>query len=486
MCTNCRHIYNPYSRKVVLVKCGKCDACKQERASRSAVRIRNNVSHGTIALFVTLTYTNDYIPFVRRSDLKKNLVDLPVYRNCDCRYVYDRHSGLTRLVKDRKEHVVSYVDASEIVDKNTFHYKSINGLANDCISVNWFPDVQDFYKRLRINLSRHYNYEKYFSFFACVEYGGHTYRAHSHHLLFIPREDETIFRSAVLESWPYADRHRTAKFIEVARDAANYVASYVNSNTSLLPLLQNDKFKQKHSSSKNFGCFLECFSLPKILEKIDQGDLVYYRGKKFDGQSSTVAVPIPKYILHRYFPICKGFSWLDTSQLRSILLSPASVGDVLTDFEYKVNFDGKLIPVVRCCKLINPVYHFTPKDTYKIFVRLENCYQRFHRETGLSRYDYMLYYLRVWPIYYSNLHRLLHEDSLERGIDYSDFYENGNEIMEHRDIAPTLSNFKTLTIDPNKRIDIVQKTNLFKSLYSRLNKQRKVTNYVMTNIGYDV
>ena len=61
MCTNSRFIWNPYARKKILVKCGKCDACKQEKALARSTRIRNNVTSGTIALFITLTYTNDYL-----------------------------------------------------------------------------------------------------------------------------------------------------------------------------------------------------------------------------------------------------------------------------------------------------------------------------------------------------------------------------------------------------------------------------------------
>ena len=79
MCTHCRYVFNRYSRRHVLVKCGKCDACKQEKAIARANRIRNNLTYGKIALFITLTYANDYVPFVYRSDLI-GYGDLNVYR----------------------------------------------------------------------------------------------------------------------------------------------------------------------------------------------------------------------------------------------------------------------------------------------------------------------------------------------------------------------------------------------------------------------
>lgn len=484
MCTNCRQIWNPYARKKILVRCGKCDACKQEKALKRSVRIRNNVSDSTIALFITLTYTNDYLPYIRKSDLTKTAVEIPVYRNADCRFTYDRHSRLHKFVKTPGTRIIDKVDISALQDRRLGLYHKVTGMDSDCVSVNRFQDFQDFFKRLRINLSRHHNYDKYFSFFQVAEYGGHTYRSHAHALLFIPREDETVFRSAILESWPYADKARTAKFIEIARDAASYVSSYVNSHTDLQPLMSLDKFKQKHSASKNFGCMLDCFQLPKILQKIDSGNLVYNRRVKYDGTTSTVSVPIPCYVLNRYFPKCKGFSWLAASQLRSILLCPSKVGDILTEYSYNCKFNDRLIPVERCTKLENPIYHYTPKETYQIYVRLENCYKRFHKETGLSRYDYALYYERCWSVYYSMLEKMMHDEELQ--IDYSDFYENANEVVENPAIAPTLSNFKNLTLDPNKRIDIVCKTDHFRTLYSRLSKQKDVTNYVMSLMKLDV
>ena len=105
MCTNSRFIWNPYARKKILVKCGKCDACKQEKALARSTRIRNNVTSGTIALFITLTYTNDYVPYVKKSDLFSKPVDLPVYRRCRIREIYDRHSDIVTFRKYPGEYV---------------------------------------------------------------------------------------------------------------------------------------------------------------------------------------------------------------------------------------------------------------------------------------------------------------------------------------------------------------------------------------------
>lgn len=501
MCTHGRYVFNRYSRRKVFVRCGKCEACRQEKANRSVTRIKNNMTDGMISLFITLTYANDYVPFVYRSDFV-GYGDLNVYRRSDIRYVFDRYNGL-RLKKDDGIRCIGQVDQFEIdcTDVNSLH--KLNGLSDDYIGVCWYPDVQDFYKRLRQILIRDYYVTNKFSYFTCSEYGSCSQRPHFHALLFIKRDDETAFRSAILKAWPYADKTRTAKYIEVARDAAGYVASYVAGNSSIHEVLQADKFKQKYSSSKDFGAVLDCFSLRSILQKVDKRDLQYYCTKKYDGESTVASLPIPLYILHRYFPVCKGFGWLAASQLRAILLDPQKVGDILTDVDictlykrdiYDYSFcshslvHGSIIvhhvPIRRSCKLINPVYHYTSKETYKIYVRLENAYQRFHNETGLSRYDYAFYYERIYPIYHSMILRLSHED-ISMIDEYTDFYENALEVFENCSIAPTLINLP-LQLDPNQRKDVLLKSYNLTRLYYLKDKQKHVTNYVMVENDHNV
>lgn len=487
MCTNCRYIYNHYSRRKVLVKCGKCDSCKQEKACKRSNRIRNNFSFGTIALFVTLTYTNDFVPYVNRGELDAARLSLSVYRKCTGRYVYSLKNGLSF----KKERSISIVDDVPLFDFDKYThnhlYKSLRGLSDDCIGVCYYPDIQNFFKRLRQILIRHYNYEKSFSYFCCSELGGYSYRPHFHALIFLPSVDEKIFRSAICEAWPYADRRRTAKFIEVARNAASYVSSYVNSNFDLLPLMQNDYFRPKHSQSKNFGVVLDCFKLSEILRKIDSGDLVYYREAKFDGVNTSLALPIPLYVLYRYFPICKGFGWLSSCQLRSILLCPESISDYLGDYSYIGRLDHSSVcytfPVCVHNVIDNPLYRFSPHETYSLYVRLENCFQRFHTETGLSRYDYAHYYLRCYTVYKSMILKMSFEDI--NYDDFTDFYENALDVHFDPDIAPTLSNLHNLCLNPNDRSDVVVSTIHYKSLYHRLTKQKDVTNYCLSNV-YDL
>ena len=492
MCTHLRRIFNPYSRRSILVPCGKCDACLQEKACKRSNRIRNNITPDKIALFCTLTYTNDYVPYILRSDLYGDNGDINVYRNASCRFTYSRHDHRYSFKKDSGCRPIDKVfvpfenRCCSVYDNTITRYQGLIGLGKEYIGVPYYKDLQLFYKRLRQILNRHYDYKKQFSYFSCSELGGHTYRPHFHSLIFIDPEDEKIFRNAILEAWPYADKCRTQKYIELARDAASYVSSYVNCHLDVLPLFEVPVFKPSHSASKDFGVVLDCFSLSSIVRKIDSGDLHYYRRQKFDGETDVLSVPVPEYVINRYFPKFKGSSWLTSSQLSCVLSSPERIAEVFCDgsrgFLHKES--GKIIPFQVSSKIDNPLYDFSPKETYRIYVRLKNCLDRFIRETGLNNLDYALYYQKAWSLHQQSSIK----DSLmniQEYNDWSDYYENANDVVAGLCSAPTLFDL-SLQCDPNARKDIVDKSNNFKVLFHKLDKQKKVTNYCMSRMGHHV
>ena len=76
MCTHSKYVYNKYTRRKVLVPCGRCEACQQKKAALRANRIRNNVSNGYIALFITLTYKNEFVPYILPYSEHENMENL--------------------------------------------------------------------------------------------------------------------------------------------------------------------------------------------------------------------------------------------------------------------------------------------------------------------------------------------------------------------------------------------------------------------------
>lgn len=464
MCTNQRYIYNRYSRKSVLVPCGKCPACQQEKACRRSTRIRNNVTDGTITLFVTLTYLNMFIPYIRKSDLISDDLEVPVYRDSNIRYTFSRQNGLSQKIYSDVE-VIQKVYIPEYIrtDSSVRDLFSLRKADSDKVGVCLTSDFQKFIKRLSMYLKRKYNYEAKYSYFYCSELGSASHRPHFHALFFIRKDDEEIFRRALVACWPYADSNRTQKYVEVARDAASYVSSYVAGSSRLPEIMQIPLFKPTHNYSKHFGLVLDCFNLRSLLSQVDRGTLYYNRPQKFDGESSVVRVPIPVYVVNRYFPKHKGFGWLAASDIQRFLIAPERLRSVLSTIE-------------------NPLYKFTDSEIHKIHVNLENCYKYFHKETGLGRFDYAYYYIRIWSLHFSITLR----DSYEDVLDFSDFYTNFNDLKHEIVHAPTLSDLTDYECNPNRLSFVVENSAKMTNLFYKLDKQKKVTNYCMASNGHNV
>lgn len=97
MCTNLRFITNPYlpaHHGKIAVKCGSCPACQQSAASKRTSRIRlNSQIDGLFGLFVTLSYDNASLPYIKQDDIPFDVdfdtpVSVPVYRDSSAYYNY--------------------------------------------------------------------------------------------------------------------------------------------------------------------------------------------------------------------------------------------------------------------------------------------------------------------------------------------------------------------------------------------------------------
>lgn len=493
MCQFRRYVRNPHTGQYLLTDCGKCPSCQQKKAARRATRIRNN-GNGNLCLFVTLTYDNAGVPYFELKDLvdqvnsrvsvgidgrkyfKQNSLDdvhIPIYRNCTARRV---RSSADYVFSSRrsfgKVEIADYQpNFSDITDYDLF-LKSLNrfrGLKHmrQRVGVCYYPDLQMFMKRLRQNLKRVYGFTKDFQTFQCSEYGGYSHRPHFHLLMFIPWEAEATFRSAIVESWPFGNKFKGGRFIEIARNAASYVASYVNGNNSLSPLLEGTEFEQKHSYSKSFGIGLDVFQLPQILEKVRNRSLFYTSERNVDGKTVLSDVPIPKYVINRYFPLFKGFSNLNTSEISECLECPEKL-------LYKYNLD------------------YTPDDLHKVQVRLAHCYQYYNSLFDRPFSDFIIDYNETWSAWRSYV--LQHSyDIVSDPIDWLSFFDNGG-ILNYRHISPSLTDYLDTRLeryyfnfDPTNVLGLRKEDSYLENLYYKKSKYKAAVNHVMSEgLGLDV
>lgn len=489
-CLTPNRVYVRAQHRYIMSPCGHCQACQQAKSDARAARIRYTPAKGQITVFVTLTYSNEYVPYIRTGDLFLNQEnnEVPVYRNYDGRYNRLGSDYRFGFVRHRNTSPIGYlyglhVSASDFYKKNVNSLRHLAKMPSDCVGVCWYKDVQDYQKRLRQILKRHYNYEKSYKYFCCSEYGSRSHRPHFHLLYIIDAGDFELLRSAICEAWPFADTERTKQYIEIAFDAASYVSSYV-AGCMDLPTVFQSCVKPKHSYSHDFGIGLSSFSAEAIKEAYERRDYTFVVRRNVGGVPTDVRVPIPRYVLSRYFPKCKGYSRLSIDSLDCIARCPAKI---LTIPEFEI-------------------LAYSVKDFVHNMVMLENAYQKFHRLTGINRYDYARLYSTIWSSYSCFLIKYGLEQ-IEHPLDLLEYYENLSDCFEDKIVedSPVLNTVKFVSVRNQAFNNLLHDLNIkfspsllnhskssirenhrFVERYLKRKKQKYVTNEVMASDGHNV
>lgn len=456
MCTNSRLVFNKYIHRFVRVDCGHCVSCQQAKANKRAQRIRHNASLGTTALSVTLTYKNDFVPYINISEVAEDSFVL-VHRDKSIYYANNHRGGSNLHVSTGRSDLVeldSEFRPSVLCPVHPLRFTS------NKVGVVCYEDVQKFIKRLRINLKRNYNYDKKFSYYACTEYGSRSHRPHAHVLIFCPSSEEVTFRGAIAKSWSFDDKSALPRFCETAKNMASYLSGYVTKSAGSPDFFKTGKFRQKHSYSRGFGTMLHAFSLGQILQKIESRDLSYV-GRKigYGGIPEDVNLPIPEYVINRFFPKFKGCSRIAPDSLYDVLLRPAKLSAFSRFLDYNLG------------------------EIHQIVTRLDNAFLRFHDESGLSRYDYCDYYIRAWNVHNMNVLKRFYTD-LSDERDWSQRYDNIDDYYINPSISPNLHDYfsrhpSSGICDPNLFRLRQNKSSVLTSLAFKQEHQRNVTNEVM-------
>lgn len=363
MCTNNHLIYTKHHKPLV-VPCGKCEACRQAKANRYSSLIKSEcVGDGVHeTLFVTLTYSNRYVPYIKKSEILANIPlgadddlhpnNVNIYRHNSVRSVrvgFGKYAP--KLYISDKIGEAYFPSLSERYVKalrgyKTVHYSShgkIERFHDDKVSVLWFPDIQNFFKRLKINYERDFGKRLEMSYFYTGEIGPDTQRPHFHALIRIKKEDESNVRFSIYKSWKFHDwqlleRSSGGKLIQIAVDCSKYVASYVNSSAYLPKAFYGSPCVPKCHHSKFYGFSRDAFSLSQVLEAYDRRDLHYNMSFNVHGQFYEYRFLLPSYVIKHWFPKFKGFSQLPFDVLHDIYKDPYK----LLQYARKLGFDSHL------------------------------------------------------------------------------------------------------------------------------------------------
>lgn len=482
MCTNKKYVTNPYTGQRLITNCGHCPSCLQAKANKVAQRIRNSINDDEVAISITLTYDNKFVPYIKRSDIENpNCYEYPIYRDYTCRRFKDRY-----IVRANSQSIgfISAVDKETgEMYKNGYPFVSnLNskefGFNQDKMGVLLYSDVQDFFKRFRQVLSRDYGLENAFRSFQCSEYGETNYRPHFHTCVVTKRENFESFRSAFFKSWQYADSNELHRCFEEARNMASYLASYVNSNINI-PRILSALAKPQHSSSKNFGVEMSDFQLPKILEKTDNRNLTYNRKVTLNGVPTVLAVPIPKYVINRYFPLFKGLCRLDSNTLDCVLRFPYNYfrfhkSDGLTNYVDKPCQDDDFI-----FKYQNVNNLLTKNESWSNYIRLRHCIDKYIKVTGKTIYDYAIDYQRVWNCYKNTLLRMQYDF---KDVSPFELYDNiadyVNGTVRSYSLDKLCKDKSTINTNFNEFKHTRKLTDYYQTLFFKKTKFKKTNSYI--------
>lgn len=476
MCVNQRLITNIYTKKELYVPCGKCPACLQEKAAHRVSRIQNTKSDAVEVMMVGLTYSRGTAPYILRDEAYKfskgKIYNLQVYRDSSFRKI--RVSSDYKIDYKRTDETVVL---QQIPFIGNCSFEHTNDLAKEPgkVGITYYPDLQRFMARLRLNLKRNFNYNETFKAYCCSEYGSKSHRPHFHILFFIRRGDFEIMRSAIIASWPFSNLQNFPRAIEKCFRGSSYVASYVNSGSRFSSFLKT-YFKPKHSYSKGFGVGNSLFNLPSILHFFDRGTLSFGMQRDKRGIPTIVNVPFPAYVIHRFFPKFKGYNRISPSAFDSVMRGISS-----GDYEWTNH-------LLNVCsrELDSPCIYYSEKEFHQFNVMLNNAYQRFidnapERYKSLSFDGYNRLHRKIWNLHASTVLRLNMEN---KDLYLFEKYNNMDYVdwkYKHDGVLPVGFTEHDLNIlDPNKYPHTIERTVQFEQSYHDNIKHRRVVNTIMS------
>lgn len=483
MCLYQRYIKNPYTGNDVYVKCGRCNACLQEKAARRTSRIRNNVSSGQTALFVTLTYANMFVPYVKRSHLKSFEFSVPVYRDASIRrnrvgsdytFLQTIKRKTTKIADIEYDNSINFLQDGEKVPE-VDRLPHLKRYPKDKIGVILYSDLQRFYKRLRVILQRKYQVTSSFSYFGCAEYGPSTKRPHFHVLIFVPSSDTQLFCSAISEAWQFDSIARKRKGIQIARNASSYVSAYVNSNTCLSKFYTQNSIKQRHSYSQGFGMQNPFFSFENVISASEKSDFSYNKAIMPNSIPTVISCTIPKYVIDKYFPRFLGYSSMPTDSLLQLLQCPTfnNCLSYLGSY-YRTNFSNDAFHLASDSSSLD-LY----SRAHGLSVKLKN-WQNCMFSRGYDAISASYLHLSVHRQYTSFLYKREYED-IQNLDDFEQHYDNIRILLRYPEFAPTLKGINIKYNSPNEYPINIENTLSFERAFQHYDKSRKLNNAVMSN-----
>nr|CAI9750194.1 replication initiation protein [Microvirus sp.] len=313
---NCLHPYkffNKYTGTTMIAPCGHCTACSVVSGNKKDLLIQAHASSYKMVAFVTLTFSNDNLPFARLVDVndKSYLVDKDypdiVLAECDLMSdkekskLYDKFRCFNG--NNFQRGLIPYLDYSLL---HLFLASLRQSLRQKRIRVYDDTNKKTFHYEKNENYS-----ETKVNYFYVGEYGTRSLRPHFHFLFFF---DDPEFYSrlakVVSKIWQYGSVNT-----KISNGcASSYLASYVASNVCIPSLLKSPSIRPKSRHSIYFGYKLfETFKKKIVFDVNSFSNEVYFRSngktKHVSFTNSFINSIYPKQVGFNYVPSQLLFRW---------------------------------------------------------------------------------------------------------------------------------------------------------------------------------
>lgn len=280
----------------MVVPCGHCKACALKKSSFRAFLCSIEEQDNRFALFVTLTYNQQYLPKVKPVLVKNENGAYCGYllANATPRLAKEgAYLGLDKAISHKSG--IKYMDALQ---------KKVN--LNGYLPYLSKLDLQRFLKRFRKNLTK-YSDEK-IRYYAVGEYGPVHFRPHYHIILYFNKQTTLEVYSKVLhKSWKFG---RVDASIS-RHSVSSYVAGYVNSTCNLPQTLNLPALRPFSLHSIRFGQGLYQSQRSQIYENALNGIIAHSR----EVCGSIVEHNPWRSLALEMFPKCREYSRKSYSEL---------------------------------------------------------------------------------------------------------------------------------------------------------------------------
>ena len=271
------------------VPCGKCKYCQLQKSKNNKRLCDIEADNNKYTYFVTLTYDTANVPYIKLYECEFNYQDFGndnlIYHIVPCERISENIS-----IKDMISHInMPHHTFDDIIYRVDYKNKP----DDNRINVLYYPDLQNFLKRLRKNVTKFSNSS--IRYYAVGEYGPEHFRPHWHLILYF--NDKQISEnivSVVSQSWKYGFTNTSKSRGKVS----HYLTSYVNSNAIIPDLFKIKQIRPRALHSKFFGLSI----LKPFQKEIIEKGFEFFTTTDFRISNSIVNLYPTKNIRDFYFP----------------------------------------------------------------------------------------------------------------------------------------------------------------------------------------